>query len=360
MVLGGYGAVGREVAKCLAGMENGPVTIAGPRRERAAAAAAALKQQNARVPVAARVVDVTDEADLRAALREHSAFVDCAPAKTGGAELLAASALEAGTDGVIVTHDLELQAALTRRKEDIKAAGLCAVIDAGADPGLPGLIGRLAGDMVDDPVSLHISARYRDPHIGRAGAADLIDSAKEKPLVFDGEWRRASTFESRLLSFPGGLGRAPAIPVHLPELDALVTALSLDRLSLLHAGVNWLTDLLVLAAKAGLDGVIGRERFAGLVRRAIERHTRGPCGLAVTARAEGPLGAARVEVTHSDLYRATATMAALATKRVLDTRGRTPGVLFLHECLCLDGILADLKALGFCAETRLLPHPDRP
>ncbi|MFJ7243058.1 saccharopine dehydrogenase NADP-binding domain-containing protein [Kitasatospora sp. NPDC098652] len=233
-VIGGYGAVGTQAARLLAGWGAGPLRLGGrsPQRSQAAAAALTGAVQAAGVETAAVeaaaveaaaveavAVDVEDDASLAAFVRGCEVVVNCAGPSHRSAARIARAALAAGAHHVDAGGD----------PAPLPTQGRCAVFAAGALPGLSGLLPRwLAAREFATVHELTCYAGVLD-RFTATGAEDylhgVLGGANEPLAAWRGGARR-----------PGALTRRSAVtlpffprPVDaLPYLDAEGVRLARD------------------------------------------------------------------------------------------------------------------------------------
>ncbi|CAM3654032.1 saccharopine dehydrogenase family protein [Tsukamurella ocularis] len=135
----GAGAMGARAARTLAGLPGIDALVVADRDPRAATALAAA------LPGAtAHRVDVTNASALRAALADvDTVLTTVGPFYRFGSAILRA-AIDTGTDYVDICDDWEPTLHLLGLDEAARAAGVCAVVGAGASPGLSTLLAAAA------------------------------------------------------------------------------------------------------------------------------------------------------------------------------------------------------------------------
>jgi hypothetical protein len=326
LVVGGYGVAGKAVARAVASRLPGPLrlTLAGRDGGTANAAIAALSPDMPDdADLRALELEATSWAALRAALASCDIVIWCAPLDEATARILVAALIETGTDCVDIAPNHSKHAVLRDAARGLGDAGCGYVIDAGADPGLPGWLAHHVASRHGAPDHVEIVARYCDRDIGRAGIRDVLESIKAGPMVFDQGWHVSRRLpEWRRL--PGGLGPAPTLPVFLEELRDLPAHHAMSHLSLRHAGMTLATDIVVLARPILSYGMT-RDLFAWAARR----FTPVPSALAIRAEAKGQGRAVVADLWRTNLYEATAEAAVLGLEALLERS--CAGVGFLWQ-----------------------------
>jgi len=144
LILGGYGATGRLLARHLLAKTEHKLIVAGRNLEKARTLVDSLHDGR----VTATQVDATDPASLKQALQRVDFLLVAAPT-THHTETVVCAALEAGVDYLDVQYsDLKL-VALRAHEKEINDKQLCFVTEAGYHPGLPAALIRYAASKLD-------------------------------------------------------------------------------------------------------------------------------------------------------------------------------------------------------------------
>jgi hypothetical protein len=345
-ILGGYGQLGRAVAALLLDRGAERVTIAGRSFEKADDAARDLARRDA----AGQVKSVRAEADhvdgLGALLSGHDVVIHAAPLDGAASTALVAALTRTGGWLVLVSHDAAVIADLQAARAALDRAGAQVIVDAGADPGLPGLVGHLAAETHGAAERVEIWARYRAPEVGRAGLADILDGATDAAWIYAGGWRRAGLFEVRRRAWPGGLGASVAMPVYFPELDVLRRRHGLRWLALCHGGLNGPADM-VVSMRRVLGRMFPRDVGLAALKATMRIANPPPYGLGISAIAAGRGRQTEVLLSHSDVYAATAEIAAWCAEDLVRDLHPAPSVRVAFELLCDGDAKKGLLARGF-------------
>jgi len=345
-ILGGYGQLGRAVAALLLDRGADRVTIAGRSSEKAGKAAMDLAGGDRAGRVVSERADADDGDALAALLSNHDVVIHAAPLDSVASGTMCEALARVGGRLVLVSHDPDVVAGLQAARPKLEQAGAKVIVDAGADPGLPGLVGHLAAETHGAAEGVEIAARYRAPEVGRAGLADILDGATEAAWVYADGWRRAGLFEVRRSAWTGGLGASLAMPVYLPELDALRQRHGLRRLALWHGGLNGLADM-VVSMRRVLGRMFPRDVGLAALKATMRFANPPPYGLGISAIAAGQGRQSEVLLSHSDVYEATAGIAAWCAEDLARDLPPAPSVRVAFDLLC-DGDAKDgLQELGF-------------
>lgn len=271
-VVGAAGAVGRAAVAALVADDRRDVVAV----DRDAAAAAALPSVGR-----SRGVDVLDADALDAVLADVDEVIGCAgPFHLLGTAVLDA-AIRTSTTFVDVADDPAPTLASLDRHEDATAAGVTAVVGAGASPGLTDALAMTAARELDE-VHQVVTLWPEDP------VADLVDVGAEPsaatshwihqlvnrvPALRGGQVVDVDALEHLDLDVPG-VGRVDAWSVGHPEAVTLRPALpglraSTNAMVMRRSDAEVLVDVVTEIRADGLTDDEGahrlRERFARVV-----------------------------------------------------------------------------------------------
>ncbi|MEV0262294.1 saccharopine dehydrogenase NADP-binding domain-containing protein [Streptomyces sp. NPDC050617] len=312
-VIGGYGAVGAAASRLLTQWGAGPLRIAGRDRDRAARLAAELNGPGRPAAAEPAVCDANDPASLAAFVHGCDLVVHCAGPSHRTSAPVVAAALAAGADVVDAGGGAG----------EAAPAGRTVLYDAGAVPGLTGLLPRhLAAAHFDGAHTLTAHTGVLD-RFTDTGADDYLHgvlSPAARPLA---AWRQGTPR-------PGALTRRTDL--HLPFLPRPVTALPyLDAeaegvardLSLAHGDWYTAVDGEHLAAALAAARTARRADAVRALRRATALDTAGRTPYTtLLVQLDGTRGgrpATRTAVLRAgrvaELTGAVAAVAALAVRR---------------------------------------------
>jgi hypothetical protein len=325
LILGGYGAVGREAAADLltsAAAHPGPA--AGPAGlDGAAVLVAGRRPELARpVPGATAIrVDLADQRQVEAALDGVGAVLMCA--EIGNARV-ARAALERGIDYVDISATPSVLAELEQLGPVAERSGATAVLSVGIAPGVSNLLARYVSDRAPGrPVRIGVLLGSGERH-GAAAIGWTIDGLGREP----GSWTAA---------FPSPYGprtvhRFPFSDQHTLGLPDVRTGLALDSRAS--------TVLLGAANRPAVARFLRRRSVRGLTDRLFGGLHLGGDGFAVTAEA----GDVRASFTGNRQSRATGLAAAHVIRRL---PGLRPGLAHIENLVDPAGFLTALAADGF-------------
>jgi saccharopine dehydrogenase (NAD+, L-lysine-forming) len=352
LILGGYGAAGRAIARLLLRETSLDVTLAGRDAKQASAAAAELGVGLGPDRVGAAQVDANDAVSLGTGLEGCDLIIVCIPLE-GIAHSVAQTAIQAGVDWIDISLGLQKAAVLRDLGPTIERSGCRFITEAGALPGLPATLVRLAADELGDLQAANVSGFIKGPELALGSSVDLLRLVATPAMEYsDGEWRKAKLMATRSVEFGDPFGTLQCYPMDLVELRELPEQLDVKHLSAHSAGVNPVIDLFVLLFK--LLG-LGRSesaiyRCARLLMKANRRFTKPPYTVRIKLEAEGCVDGAqrRLEllVGHEDGYEITAIPLVACVLQLLDGSIRLPGLRHMGSAVDPHRLLADTKRLG--------------
>ncbi len=334
VILGGYGCVGSALAQLLLDNTDFEVVLAGRRRERAEAAAAAWNSRYPGKRVAGIWADATDPELLR---REAFRAVDMAVVAcpvAACAEDIANAALHAGVDYIDLHPSQTTWPRLRPMSGGIERAGRCFITEAGWVPGLPSVMVRYAASQQPGLERAFVGAPLH-PRWTRALEDDLLellDDLRSRP-------------KGAMRSFPFGAGR----PSRLEEMRSLPKTIPGLRETafytpafgaLIESIVRPLAKLMLKPSKRR-----GWKRLTRLARRGL------PKSLPADARIVLDAGPAGFALEHDDARRFAAISVTACLLQYLDGSARRPGLHFMGHLVDPERMLGDIERLGIRRNT---------
>lgn len=304
LALGGAGAMGRVSARVAAALPGVHELVIADRDLDAARRAAAALAAGAPVPVRASRVDVTDGPELHAALADADAVLNTVgPYYRYGFDVLRA-AIRTGTHYLDICDDWEPTVAMLELDEEARAAGVRAVLGAGASPGVSNLLAARAAARLDTltdvytawpvdvgstPDSSRPDTSLRDPNgaVSAAAVHWMQQISGTVATVEDGRLVRRPPLRPVALDLPGG-HRGTAYTVGHPEPVTLHRSLRPggDAANLMVVSVGTAAYLGVLREDLDAGRLTNETAAADLDRPTLRRTLRA------AARAPGCVGRA--------------------------------------------------------------------
>ena len=356
LILGGYGATGRPLAKHLLAQTGYNIVIAGRNLGKAQAFVDSLHDPRA----TARRADATDPASLREALQGVDFLLVAAPT-THHAETIVCAALEAGVDYLDVQYsDAKLQALRAHEKE-INQKKLCFVTEAGYHPGLPSAMIRYAAAKLDCIESAR-TAGYLN--IGNLQYTEAVDELMEafihyQAQVFrNGAWTKPSSWDTRKFDFGPEVGTKTCYSMFFEELRCIPEMYpTLRDTGFYIAGSNLLADMILtpivmvglkIAPKRGI-------RPLGKLMWWAMNKSRPPYRVVLKVEATGQLNGRRAQVdasiAHEDGYALTAIPVVALFMQY--NQIRRPGLHMMGHLAKPERLFNDMERMGVRVRTSI-------
>jgi len=353
LLLGGYGAVGRRMAKLI--LQETPVSlvIAGRRLAEAEACCQALRSEFSDRPIEARYADVYDVISMQKAFKGVDLVMVLTTTPTS-IEQIAQTALACGCNylDILVTSSVwtDLQALAPK----IAEKGKIFISQAGFHPGMLAVMTRLG-------------ARYFDRY-DEACLSMAMETALERPeqvaeiiplithfdswLYENGAWRKATYRDAIKVDVGGKFGQMQLYPFWMEELRSMPTLLGLKKVGLYISGFNRVVDNLIMPLIMLLDW-LGGKCFQKLSERiffwGVRKFAPNMEGVVLINDARGlkdnQLHGIRLRLEHPDVYLFTVIPVVACLKQLLDEQ--IPVGLHMMGQVCdTDRLMQDVAAMG--------------
>ncbi|MGN9839705.1 saccharopine dehydrogenase NADP-binding domain-containing protein [Nonomuraea sp. H19] len=315
LILGGYGAVGREAAAALTGRPGTNVIVAGRNPDKAPP-----------VPgTTAMRVDAADPADLSRALDGAGTVLMCAEIDN---VRVARACVERGIHYVDVTASHHLLAGLQRLDGPARERGATLALSVGLIPGVTNLLARVCAERSGSPDLLIGALLGSGEAHGPAALAWTLDGLGQ----LEGSWTMrfpAPSGERTVHRFP--FSDQYTLPGTL-GVTAARTGLCLDS--------RLVTRLLSAAGRPAVARLLRRPQVRRLLLGALGTVHVGGDGFAVTVRC----GTVQASFSGRRQSRATGRTAALLIHRL---PGLPPGAGHMEQLVDPVAFLTELAAAGF-------------
>ncbi len=353
LLLGGYGAVGRRMARLILLETPVSLVIAGRRLNEAEACCQALRSEFPDRSIEARYTDVYDVVSMQQAFKGID-LVMVLTTTPANIEQIAQTALACGCNylDILVTGSVWTDLQVLAPK--IAEKGKIFISQAGFHPGMLAVMTRLGAGYFD---------RYDEACLSMA-----METALERPeqvaeiiplithfdswLYENGAWRKATYRDAIKVNVGGKFGKMQLYPFWMEELRSMPTLLGLKKVGLYISGFNWLVDNIIMPLIIMLDW-LGGKRFQKLSERifywGVKKFAPDTEGVVMLNDAKGlknnQLHKVRLRLEHPDAYLFTIIPVVACLKQLLD--GQLPGGLHMMGHVCdLDRLMQDVEAMG--------------
>ncbi|MGZ9225643.1 MAG: saccharopine dehydrogenase family protein [Anaerolineales bacterium] len=356
LILGGYGATGRSLAKHLLAETSHKIIIAGRNLEKARAFVDSLHNPRA----TAAQVDATDPESLKQALQRVDLLLVAAPT-THHTETVVCAALDAGVDYLDVQYsDLKLKA-LRAHEREINEKKLCFVTEAGYHPGLPSAMIRYAASKLEVIESAR-TAGYLN--MGNLQYTEAVDELMEGFIHYqaqvykNGAWTKPGSWETRKFDFGEEIGTKTCYSMFFEELRCIPAMYpTLKDTGFYISGSNLLADLILtpiimvglkIAPKRGL-------RPLGKLMWWAMGKSKPPYRVVLKVEATGQLNGRQAQVDasieHEDGYELTAIPVVAFILQY--NQIRQPGLHMMGHLAEPDRLFHDMERMGVRVTTAI-------
>ncbi len=359
LILGGYGAAGRPLARHLLTQTDAHLILAGRSLDKAQSLADELCREihfaDASRLTAARV-DASDAASLASSLRGVDLCLVAAPT-TQFTGQVARACLDAGADYLDVQFAASKLAALRALEPEILKSGRCFVTEAGYHPGLPSALVRYAATFLDT-IESAITAGYLS--VGNLPYTEAVDEVVEAFKDYDarvyknGAWTKRGAYETRKFDFGAGVGQKTCFSMFFEEMSGLPKMYpSLKETGFYLASVNLLADtlltpLIMLGIK--LFPKRGIRPIGKLFWWEMTKLSKPPYLVRLSVEAKGTRNGipreVRASIEHADGYELTAIPVVAFLQQYLDGSARKPGLWMMGHLAEPVRLMKDMEAMG--------------
>lgn len=354
LLIGAYGAAGREMASLLLRATSADLVLAGRSLAKAQALAAELGLAHPG-RVRAAQADAGRPDSLSNALHGVDLLLDLTSAPDLAAQL-ARTALHVGADFLDIHFQGKVFRQLAPLGQDFENAGRLLLTQCGCHPGLPAALIRVAARRFDklERASVGMGMHLRVEN--ETTALELVDAMTEEDasLVYgQGAWRTPAGSGQRAFDLGPRFGWRPCYPMFLEELRALPHMFGIDELGLYAAGFNPVVDycllpLIMLCGKFRLRWT--RPVLARLFTWGVNAFARQRPGMSFLLEAQGQrqgqAATLRLLVDSDSPYALTALPVVACLRQYLAQGLPRSGLWCMGQAVDPDLLLDDMAALG--------------
>lgn len=247
LLLGGYGGVGRTLARLLLKETRVDIVIAGRRKETADEFAATLNREFSDNRVTSRFADASNQASLIEAFRGVQLVIVLATTPNL-IKPIGQAALISGCDYLDILVSESTFQDLDELGSFIKQQKRTFITQAGFHPGLPAVFIRYGAQYFDKYekaiISMAMNARFERAE----QAAEIIPLVSEfKANIFKaGSWRKATYRDAITIDMGNRFGKMQLFPIQMAEIKRMPEMYNLSETGVYVSGFNWFVDYLVL------------------------------------------------------------------------------------------------------------------
>lgn len=361
LILGGYGGVGRTLARLLLRETQVDIIIAGRRKPKADEFAYTLRQEFPDNRVHSRYADASNQESLIDAFKGVQLVIVLSTTPNWIAQI-GRAALISGCDylDILVSdsafHDLnELTSSITQQNRIF-------ITQAGFHPGLPAVFVRYGAQYFDTyeraTIAMAMNTRLERPE----QAAEIIPMiAESKAKIYKaGAWRKATYKDAITIDMGNQFGKKKLYPIHMAELKQAQKICKLDETGAYVSGFNWFVDYLVLplilVAQKIKKGWAARP-LSKLFTWGVNTFSSAEQGVVFLNEATGIKDGLKITVRiiakHEDAYLLTAIPVVACLKQYLDGK-LPPGLWMMGHVVDDKLIFHEMEEMGVKIRTEIL------
>lgn len=364
LILGGYGGVGRSLARLLLKETPVEIIIAGRHIEKANEFTATLHREFPNNCVASRYADASNVENLRKAFQNVQLVINLTTAPNL-IKQIGRAALDSGCDylDILVSastfHDLNELASSIRQQKRIF------ITQAGFHPGLPAAFVRYGAQYFDKYESAIIAMAMNARFERAEQAAEIIPLIAEfkADICKDGAWRKATYSDIITMEMGKRFGTKQLFPIQMEEIRQTQQTFNLNETGVYVSGFNWFVDYLVMPIilvtqkiKKGLAaGVLVR-----LFTWGVNRFSSPYQGVVLLNEAEGMKDGKKIRMRivaeHEDAYLFTAIPVVAFLKQYFDG-GIPPGLWMMGHAVEEKRLFRDMEKMGVEIRTEMVRAP---
>jgi len=361
LILGGYGGIGRPLARLL--LEETPVdlVIAGRNAKRAEEVAVGLRRDFPGRAVTSRYADASNQESLLDAF-QGVRFVVVTTTTPALVKQIASAALACGSDYLDTMVNESTMRDLGELASPIGDQGRVFITQAGFHPGLPAVLVRQGARYFDvyekAIVGMAMNARLERPEQAEEIIAMVTDF--DADICKDGTWRKATFRDGATMDMGKRFGTAKLLPMQLVEMKRVQELFDLKEAGVYVSGFNWVTDNLVFPViyviqrtKKGLAKGFCLKLFTW----SVNTFSAPDQGVVLINNAEGRKDGktrrVRIVVEHDDAYLFTVIPIVACLKQYLDG-ALGPGLSMMGHVVDDDRLIRDMEQMGVKTRVELV------
>lgn len=354
LILGGYGGVGRALAKSLLKHTDAGIVLAGRNIDKLNQLCEILTQAYPGRQIVCLYSNTADKNSMKFAFKKVDLAI-VATSNPNDIETIAEAAIETNTDLMDIFVRSDLIDKLEKHREVIITHNRIIITQAGFHPGLPAPLIKYAKYKFDVYQSAIVAMAMNTTFETAESTYDVIyEIGSSNPIILkNGIWKKASYKDKLNIQFSNFFGKRPCYPLYMREIYQLDKELNLSDTGVYVAGFNRFVDnfvfpfiLLMQTFSKGLC-----IRLCGkLLHWGVNKFFKGMPGIEFKLEAKGiHKGISKsytMSIFSSDAYELTALAVIACLKQYLDHTISQPGIYLMGNIVDEKRIIEDLKQMG--------------
>jgi saccharopine dehydrogenase (NAD+, L-lysine-forming) len=362
LILGGYGGVGKPLARLLLQETGANLMLAGRTIKKAKATAAQFNNIFKGSRVTGIYCDASDAESLKRACKRADLII-VASSTARYAERLAKVVLEADIDYLDLQYSTKKIALLKTLVREIEKSGHCFITDGGFHPGLPAALIRYVAQYFDRLEKANVGSvikyDFGKLSIADSTAYEFIEEINDfEPLIFkEGQWKRNRLLgmtSYTTMDFGPEFGKQYCVPMFLEEMRSIPEIYPfLRETGFFVGGFNWFVDWLILPLALITLKIWPRmalKPMGKLIKWGLKTFSKPPYGtlLKVDAQGQSKNKAKTMEITvyHQDAYMFTAIPVVACLLQYLDGSIRKAGLWTQANIVETNRLMKDMERMG--------------
>ena len=281
LVIGGYGRIGKSVARDIANHTGAEVTITS------------RQAQSEVKPFQFLALNLDDRSQLHKAIANKDLVVHCAGPFHHRDGRVLESCIEQGVNYIDVSDHRSFYQRVIKQQERAIAAGITAVLNTGIFPGISNSMVKQGVEQFERAKKIHLS--YVVAGSGGAGVTVMrttfLGLRKSFSAWIDGKWQQISPYTEReVIQFPPPYGKTGVYWFDMPETYTFVDSFDVDTVVTKFGSIpDWYNHLTWITAHIFPDGWVTSPQgieFFSRVSYQMTQITDRFSGIGVAMRAE--------------------------------------------------------------------------
>jgi hypothetical protein len=361
LLLGGYGGVGRSLARLLLAETGVDVIIAGRRKEKADKFATRMQQEFPGKRVISRYADASDRASLQVAFQGVQ-LVLVLTTTPHLVRQIGQVALDSGCDylDILVSESTvqDLQVLAT----SIQQHNRIFIKQAGFHPVMPAALVRYGAQYFDRYekaiIAMAMNARFERTE----QAAEIIPLLAEfkADICKAGSWRKVTYGDVITVDMGDRFGRMQLFPMQMAEIRKVQEIFDLDETGVYVSGFNWFVDYLVMPLIMVTQKIKKGLATGALVKLftwGVNTFSSPNQGVVLLNQAEGMKNGKKVNMRiiaeHDDAYLITAIPVVACLKQYFAGR-LPPGLWMMGHVVDEKALFGDMEEMGVRIQTEII------
>lgn len=360
LLIGGYGGVGRSLAKYILEYYDCTLIIAGRNKGKAEALVAQLRQKFGVKTILPKSIDARDKESLIKNFQNIDLVIVTATIPDH-MHLVAEAALETHTDVMDILVRGDVVDRLKNYEKSLQENGRRFITQCGFHPGLIAPIMKLGREYFDDyqeaKVVMAMDAIFENP---KAIQELIFELVKGKPQILEnGQWRKADYRDVIEAEFNTYFEKKKCYPLQMKEIYGLDRSLGLSNAGVYASGFsdfidNFIFPLAFVLGKINLklSEYIACQLIFQSIKKKLHLRPRVEFVLKAQGIKEGKEKTIALSLVSEDAFELTAAACLAGLHQYFDHSIAQPGLYLMGQALQEKRLFQDLEKMGIPLQIR--------